>query len=293
MNLDRLAQGRDNNFDLIRLICAFMVLFGHSFPISGNGTDPISALILPIDWIGAIAVHAFFAISGFLVTASFVKRGALVFIVSRALRIYPGVIAFCLFAILVIGPIDVYGRISEYFAANPWHYLRNAALIDWRFNLPYAFAETPFGGATNGSTWSLPVELRCYFLVLLLGFLGVLESRRRANVALGALLYIAFTNGTALPIFNFNGEARNITCLIYFLVGALFWINREIIPVNYIVAAMFAPLIYIAAQYGMLHYVMPAGLVYAILLLAYRTPTVSLRRLGDISYGVYLYAWPI
>ena len=96
---------RDNNFTLVRTLFALTVLFGHSYHISGNGYDPISKLIVPYPWLGDIAVGGFFAISGFLVTASFASRGATQYALSRFVRIYPAIIVYCIVAILIIGPL--------------------------------------------------------------------------------------------------------------------------------------------------------------------------------------------
>ena len=67
-------KNRDNNFTILRLALAWLVLFGHSFPLTGTGFDPLSKLIMPYTWIGGIAVGGFFAISGYLVSASITQR---------------------------------------------------------------------------------------------------------------------------------------------------------------------------------------------------------------------------
>ena len=38
---------KNNNFTLVRLLFAWAVLFGHSFPLTANGSDPLSMLMLP------------------------------------------------------------------------------------------------------------------------------------------------------------------------------------------------------------------------------------------------------
>lgn len=168
---------RDNNFTILRFFLAFAVLFGHSFPISGNGSDPITMLILPHAWIGSIAVGGFFAVSGFLVSASISNRSVSDFAISRILRLYPAVIVYSLAAILIIGPIASGVPLSQYFQQNPWVNMWNATLWEWNYNLPYGFPGRPFSGATNGSTWTLPVELRCYVALFILGLLGVFRSK--------------------------------------------------------------------------------------------------------------------
>lgn len=282
-----------NNFTLLRLLFAWSVLFAHSFPITGGGSDPISELLLlPHTWVGGIAVGGFFAISGYLVTGSFVRRGALAFVGSRALRLYPAVLVYCMVAVLVIGPTMAHVSWQTFFAANPWTYFKNAPLWTWEQNLPFVFAGNPIAGSTNGSTWTLPVELRCYVLVLVAGFFGLLDNKHRANVGLAGAIYFLYYSPTSIPFLASNLRALEpIAC---FLWGALLWINRSTVPLKWplaIAALLFLP---IAAKAGYLGYVVPPTTAYLTCMLAYRTPYINVDKwVGDISYGVYIYAWPI
>lgn len=283
---------KTNNFTLLRLVLALVVLVGHAFPITGNGTDPLSEAMLPYAWIGSVAVAGFFAVSGLLVTSSFQSRGVLFFAVSRGLRLYPAVIAYSFVAILVIGPLAVDVPLKQYFDANPWDNFRNSLLWAWDRNLPYAFSTNPLPGSTNGSAWTLPVELRCYLLVLMLGFFGVLEKRGRANVALLALLYFTYQpfDGWAL----FGESERFLEPLRFFLVGALFWVNRQWVRLGWIMAALAMAALLLSAKFDFRFLELyPVLLTYVLLVLAFKTPVIGLDRFGDISYGVYLYAWPI
>lgn len=289
--LSDFEKSRSNNFTLLRLIFAWAVLAGHSFPIAAQGSDPLSMLLLPYTWIGEVAVSGFFAISGYLVTASFTQRSMPAFIASRAFRLYPAVIAYSLIAILIIGPLNSSVPLATYFQANPWNNLLNATLWQWTYNLPYVFAENPLAGSTNGATWTLPAELRCYLLVFILGFFGVFDSRIRANIGLLILLLLVYTKYTAIPLF---GASANFSSpLTFFLVGALFWINRQILPLNWPLAIAAAIAIPVAIKTGTYHYAYPICLSYIIFMLVYRTPHFDLDRFGDISYGVYIYSWPI
>lgn len=70
MRISVLAQGRDNNLNLIRFVAATAVLLSHSYPLAlGNGfKDPLGTLFGLT--FGAVSVDVFFFTSGFLVTAS-------------------------------------------------------------------------------------------------------------------------------------------------------------------------------------------------------------------------------
>src|SRR5215469_10337024 len=63
---------RNNGLDLIRLVAACLVIFGHSFAIVGRGADPI-ARWNGVEFSGGFALHIFFLLSGLLVTYSFLN----------------------------------------------------------------------------------------------------------------------------------------------------------------------------------------------------------------------------
>lgn len=296
MNITMLSDyesSRKNNFTILRILFALTVLMGHAFPITGNGSDYISRLILPHAWIGSIAVGGFFAISGYLVTASFMNRSLPTFVTARIFRLYPAVIVYTLLAILVIGPINTHADvpIATYFQANPWNNFWNAGLWEWNYNLPYIFKRNPFAGSTNGSMWTLPVEVRCYVLVMVCGFFGAFDKRLRANCALLVLLYLSKFHFASLPLFG--GTANFAEPLTFFIFGALFWVNRKFVPLSWVLALVaFASLI-VGAKAGIYHHIAAPVIVYLIFMLVYRAPHVDMDRFGDISYGIYIYAWPV
>ncbi|MCP1624160.1 acyltransferase family protein [Pseudomonas nitroreducens] len=282
---------RENNFTIVRFILAYLVLFGHSFPISGDGRDPVSALIVPHAWIGSIAVGGFFAISGFLVSASITNRSPIDFAVSRALRLYPAVIVYSFVAILVIGPMASGVSLKSYFEQNPWVNLWNATLWEWIYNLPFGFPGRPFAGATNGATWTLPAELRCYVMVFLLGCVGVFRSRILAGAVIVLIVYIAQTDYASLPMFG--AEPRFHEPLLFFTAGCMYWILRRYIPLNWGVCALLLVSTFGAAGTSVYFYVYIPTVAYCVFMVAYRLPHFDMDRFGDISYGVYIYAWPI
>jgi peptidoglycan/LPS O-acetylase OafA/YrhL len=106
MRLIEAAQGKDNNFNLIRLIAALAVLVTHSFAIAtGNPElEPLRGWLGMT--IGDFAVDAFFITSGFLVTASLARRqSGLEFVCARVLRIYPALLVMVALTVFVVGPL--------------------------------------------------------------------------------------------------------------------------------------------------------------------------------------------
>jgi peptidoglycan/LPS O-acetylase OafA/YrhL len=181
--LGDLAHGRDNNFQLIRLVAASFVVLFHSFALTGRWTQEPLWRVMPETNFGALGVKIFFVVSGFLVTRSWLSRRAVgPFVAARVLRIYPALVAATLLTILLAG-------ISSSLA---WpQFLADPQTIDyaWRvalgwevvYRLPGAFPTNPFPHDVNGSLWTLPIELRLYVASAGAGFLGILARRGRRS----------------------------------------------------------------------------------------------------------------
>lgn len=283
---------RRNNFTLMRLIFALMVLFGHSYPISGNGYDPLSSLMRDM-WIGEMAVLGFFTISGFLISASFQNRPMGDFVAARILRLYPGFIVCLVVVALVLGPIDNTMSPGEYYS-NPhvyWFIWENARIWDLYYNIPNHAPGNPFPGSTNGSTWTLPAELLCYVTVLFAGFFGALDTRLRANCAIAVLALVGWFSYEGVPVFGNYERFEHPGAA--FLVGAAFWINRNRIPLHPLLAAAAVAAIFWTngTAFWWPGYILASS--YLVFFLAYWVPAFDMDRYGDFSYGIYIYAWPI
>ena len=88
--LGDLTGGRAPGMDVLRLGAATLVIVAHSYALT-NHAEPLQRFGGPE--FGDIAVAVFFAISGFLVTASWVSDPRLrSFVLRRALRILPALV---------------------------------------------------------------------------------------------------------------------------------------------------------------------------------------------------------
>jgi peptidoglycan/LPS O-acetylase OafA/YrhL len=100
-----LSVSHKNNFGLLRLIFALLVVVSHSFEIMGRP----DALVLFFGTIssGKLAVDGFFLVSGFLVAQSFDhSRTVTIYLLNRILRIYPGFIIASLICLFLVGPLS-------------------------------------------------------------------------------------------------------------------------------------------------------------------------------------------
>ena len=292
------AERADNNLSLLRLAAAFAVLFAHSWPVvEGAGAqDPVTrALSAALDQpvaLSGLAVHAFFVISGYLVTKSALTRRSLLrFAAGRVLRIYPALLVHVLIVALFIGPLITGLPVAQYFLdPRLSEFVANNALM-WNatYELPGVFEER-VSKAVNASLWTLPIEIRCYLAIGLLLAARLLRSWTVAalSVALGLLQIFA-------PELQAIGDSHAASNTFYFMFGALVFLFREKVPANGIfsLGLLLAGAAVFRAGGGPV--LVGAGLAFSVLWAGLIAPKFfdSARWLGDPSYGVYLWAYPV
>lgn len=303
MKLSYCTDGKDNNFNLMRVIAALGVLVDHSFALAIGSADAQLFRISPRITLSSLAVDIFFVTSGFLVTASLLRRqNTIEFLWARALRIYPG--------LLVMQFLTVFG-LGLFLTTIPWtsylvsdgtlkYLVKNAILVaDLVSTLPGVFQSNPFGNTVNGSLWTLPYEIGMYatlvsvwtvlFLVLGVGsrvFKITIVGCASAVVLLLVLCPVCTAHDVNLPrLFGmfFSGAAAYVLKDRIVLSGPVFWSIMVIVPSAFFLGE---PVLFAA-------YVL--ALPYILLYLAY-IPSGFVRKynqLGDYSYGIYIYAWPV
>lgn len=279
-----------NHFHLIRLVAAWMVIYSHAWAITGApGADHIGHLTAGVMPAGGLAVDVFFVISGFLVAASFERNRIRTFVAARALRIYPALIVNVLLVVLVLGPLLT--TAADYWSnATTWRYLRaNATLTSAQFWLPGVFDDLP-RTAVNGSLWTLPIEVRLYVALLLAGVAGMLAPRRYAPAWALAMIALWTLAHLRAPL---PEHLQNLVWLVsFFITGTLFWTLRTRIRLDGRV--LLALLIVAAITRGGPGFKAAylAVVVYGTFWLAF-LPGRPLIVRNDLSYGVYLYGWPM
>jgi peptidoglycan/LPS O-acetylase OafA/YrhL len=298
MRIGLLARERNNNFNLLRFLAATVVIFSHSYALTGHSTDePLLRWSDGATYFGLIGVTVFFIISGFLVSKSFVERGTLgAFAAARALRIYPGLIAAVLFSVVLAGALSTVPW-TEFLADPETHRFVTRNSLGWniRYVLPGAFLDNPYPRAVNGSLWSVPIELSMYVGCAIAGVLTLLNKRVWFNVAFIAVFVIFSARPDWFVFFPKVPVAYVRLLTLAFWLGALAWVNRDSIPLSPWAAGA-AILVLAINPADIVHG--PASLVlvaYALLTFALH-PTfrfAAFNRIGDYSYGLYVYAFPI
>jgi len=302
------AVGRDNNFNLIRFIAASLVLFTHSYALTGAAHDPLIA-VSGIDF-GRLAVDIFFITSGFLVTGSLIKRADLkAFVRARLLRILPGLLVANLVTVFIIGAIYTTQPLLTYLGNTTLYkfLFANTTLVttNLRWTLPGVFEDNPFKGVINstinGSLWTLPYEVKLYGVLLLAGLLTYGGIRLLTPRRLGYLLITAAVLLVGYNLYSYL-DSRQIVDIWrlagMFISGSAIYFLKQRIVMSWWLAAMMMALLVVYAD----PLLDQTFYVFYWLFLAYLTfwlayvpggPIRQFNRLGDYSYGIYIYAFPI
>ncbi|OJY51606.1 acyltransferase [Pseudonocardia sp. 73-21] len=290
----RFGTGR-NNFDLLRLLFAAMVVVEHAVILQGRAGDFWGRSGTS----GEIGVDGFFVLSGFLVTRSYLRLHSLPrFAWHRFLRIMPGFWVCLLVCAFVVAPAAALIQglpATAGFTGTPsaWHFLTaDWFLVIQQYDIGGVLNAAPHEPSFNGALWTLTFEAFCYLLVAALGLVGVLSRRRWVVLALAAALIVLTVlqeNGVAVPM-----RDMTLRLTLMFALGALAHLYAERIPMNtWLGVLALALVLYSAAafphNYRLLGAVPMAYLVFW--LATAGTRFVSLRI--DLSYGIYIYHWPV
>ena len=289
---------RHNNFDLLRLVAALAVIFSHAFLLAENSQDhdPLMILTGGQAILGLVGVFVFFTISGFLIAQSFeATRSPAVFLAKRALRIFPGLLACLAVCVFVIGPLVTSLPLQDYFARpQTWLFLLHNAVLDVEYNrLPgVEFWQGNIGGIVDGPLWSLPCEMLMYLMLFVLGISRLLKWPV-------CLLLIAIGMGASW--FDTAGETFGsaLWLLGFFTAGMCgYKLRGRVGPWGLgdgrLALATFAALaLSVPAHLFLLAFPICGGYLTLWAAFSRRLPLIRAARFGDLSYGLYIYGWPV
>ncbi len=190
---------------------------------------------------GAVAVNLFFALSGYLVSASWQRLGSFRrFMEARTLRIFPAFVLLMLWQAFFVTPISL----KTWAAVPSPHQMPRllAATLSFNSVTPPApsqgqlFAANTIPGEINGSLWTIRYEFLCYLLLGLAGCASLL-NRRWFRLGLFALLLGLFVATpdldlpcsieTALGRWSYWGRLA-----VYFLAGTVVYWDARFLRMN-------------------------------------------------------------
>lgn len=294
----------NNNFDLIRLGAALAVMLGHSFGVqSVRGDMEWMLWFTHRESFGSFAVYSFFLISGLLVSASYEKQSSPIrFICLRALRIWPGAIVCALFIGFFVGPL--------FTSLSPSRYFYDPMTLRWLAHntslmggvggmLPGVFQHNRLAFLANATVWTLPIELECYVIVLIVGLLGLVGSRRGIVIAMAVVgAFFAYFAKNPPAHVTLGGAfviqlAYSFYPVPYFLLGMLLYSFRERVLLHWL-PVMLSFIAYVVLRdtiFGVV--ILYPAFAYGVLWIA---SSRNLRRFTprhDYSYGIYLYGFVV
>lgn len=294
MKLGSVFDPRHNALNAWRLLLAIEVILFHSFQLTGRlPSRPVLQLMF------SVGVDGFFALSGFLITASWLRDPHVRdYLLARALRILPGYYIVLIVTAFVFAPLSVAiqggSPLKILMSSAPFEYvLKNIGLLQVQFDVAGTPLGVPYPAHWNASLWSLIFEVACYFAVAALGVLG-LAHRRWVSAA---ILVLAVFGALLLPPLTVPGvwtfSQLAVRSAIMFAAGALLYQWRDVIPAKWSLVAASVAIVLAASILPDYRVVGALPLAYAVVVSGVLIKNKRLNLKTDLSYGVYIYAFPM
>lgn len=286
----------DNCYDFMRYFFAAFLIVAHYFTLANIETSFHA-------W-GTMRVKAFFIISGFLVFYSFINKPDIgQYINKRARRILPPYI-LVVFSCFVLGAFITSLSLGDYFTSvDTYKYLlANSFFMNFiEPSLPGVF-DSPLmnNSAVNGSLWTMKVEVMFYISVPIVYYF--LKRFNKLYVVLSVLSFAFIYEYFFLSLYEQTGNDLYLTLKAqfgsqfkYFYSGTLIllYFDKFIKYVKYLFPISI--LIYMYKNSFLVLYLLePLSFATIIIGCAYCLKFLSfLRKYDNISYGMYLFHYPI
>lgn len=244
---------RPNGITALRFFLAAAVVVFHAWPLGGFGPDPVQVLT------GGQARNG-----GSMAIMAFFGLSGYLLLQSRQ-RSSP--VAFTWRRVLRIFPAYWISIIATAFIVGPWY-------------LAFAWFPRPgVGASVNASLWTLFPEIICYAV------LAIVPTRALVVVVPGLVAGLALVSMQVLPM-GFAGEL--VGMFLAFGTGSMLALMRRR-PSGRRAIALFLVLV-AATAVGRWMVAMPFVIAYLAIWAGLRLPLHWNR---DLSYGTYIYAFPI
>ncbi|RKE68183.1 acyltransferase family protein [Pseudorhodoplanes sinuspersici] len=294
--LSDVLEHTNNNFNAVRLLAALSVVVSHSFllVIGLTAAEPLSSTPYTL---GQHAVNVFFVLSGLMLSRSFaIQPNWQTFGIARALRIFPGLFVCATLVAWMLGPFGTRLSIAEYFHDGHTLTYPFATLIIFdRAQLHDMFLSGTHPGEINEPLWTLKYEVFAYIVFAVGMSLGLIT--KRSVIVLGCLML-----ATALTLANSEPSALSAPPIgsfvrfgFCFALGIVAYRYRAKIKLSWTIAGGFLALAFVTNGTPAANVTFIFSFAYAALVLgSIRIPRVTkFTSKTDLSFGLYIYAWPI
>ena len=293
MKLGTALKRENNNADLLRLIAACAVIWGHAYYLIPGvvEVEPIGR-VLGFDYSGSLAVEFFFFLSGILVTNSWLNNSSPIhFALARIFRVFPAVVVSALFCILCIGPLVTTLPLADYFSDKSV-FLGVLSHPHIEYMLPGVFTHLK-SPHVNGSIWTIRYELVMYMMLLAAGLCGVFRHRKLATPLLIGIIFVSLAYPERIELLGLTNMNMAGHLPAFFAFGALLAIYKTTVNVGFTLVAGLALLTWVFRNGPAFQFVFYPAFLMATLWLMTTAPIKRLRLPGDFSYGVYVFGWPM
>lgn len=284
---------RNNCFDLLRLLAAIMVVvYHHAGFMRIKIFNPSDYLPLESIW-----VQIFITISGFLVTKSFMtSKGFDQYLFKRCLRIFPALILCSFVVVYFILPFWESNPFGFVFSYKTLYSFVNMAMMH---GINISGVESPYGFQTivNPPLWTLPYE---FMLYIILGVI-MLVHRGLATPVIALFVILFLVSGFHESFKNAYFYSVNYLALmkfgINFFVGSIMfltfsiWNNKKHKAFIAIISILI--LFYLSGNKFDLDIVGRMALAALTIVIGVSFAFKYTSGKFDISYGVYIWGWPI
>lgn len=297
--LASILEPEKNSFTLVRLLAALAVVVSHAFEIAvmRGAPQPLSGLT-PYN-LGQHAVNAFFVISGLTLAQSLsVKPDLMRFLAARVLRIFPALFVYGAVLAFILGPALTSHALGNYFSdAATYLYPISAPILFADATPPPGLFETvPVAGTVNEPLWTIRYELMAYVCLALLAAVGLFPNLTGLLIT-GVAVAAHFAVVEAVPeipetVAALGSLARFGLC---FMIGVLAYAFRDRIILSPVLLAAAAALAWLLNDTVAARAMNIIAVAYLVFVLGAGSYGVVGRwtRTNDVSYGTYLYGWPI
>ncbi|SMO65111.1 Peptidoglycan/LPS O-acetylase OafA/YrhL, contains acyltransferase and SGNH-hydrolase domains [Chryseobacterium rhizoplanae] len=293
---------RSNNFDFLRLVFASLVIITHSYALSGaTQGDPLSQLTNSQMEFSYLGVHGFFIISGYLIFKSLLRcKGLLDYYWKRLLRLFPALIVVLLITVL-LAPAVYESSVPYLQNKSVYTYIpQNLTLFFRQKGIDGVFENNPYKHSINGSLWTICYEFSMYVMVSLLFFIRKKAFIKTVVILLFVSSYVLsiyypyFLYGLFHKLALGTNHFYNLMC--FFAGGmVLTYLNASKRTENILIITSFIILI-ISLYLNVFKYTCYITLPLLVILIGERS-TRYLNKvgevIGDTSYGIYIYSFPI
>jgi peptidoglycan/LPS O-acetylase OafA/YrhL len=289
-----------NNFDFLRLVFATLVLYSHSYALTDPSKQDILARFSHDQAVmSSIGLLGFFILSGYLILTSLLRsRDLKDYFFKRIIRVFPAL--WVVVGVSMIGGyFFAHKSAADYFTQPSFYKYALTAVLRIQYDIGGVFENNPHPRAINGSLWTVPYEFLFY---ILLSVLFVLRENRTALriIVVGAfsvmlVARILWHGWIFMPLLNMSVD-QTLTFAVCFSAGAalaLFKLPSERVRAG--IAAVCAVALVLVLWIGGFRdtqYILLPPLVIYFGTLRYKL-FGWVRRFGDISYGIYIWGFPI